>query len=279
MPRVHVNGLNINYQLKGPEEAACVVFLHGFSLGHKMWDPQVNEFAGKYKILRYDLRGQGESESPQDPEEYKQSESIADLLGLLDQLEVEKAFLVGLSNGGNVATHFALNHSERVAGVVICDTGAGSDDPEAWKRQTDAWADLIEVSGPAAFADQYLNSDILNLQPYFQREPGAFDRYKAIIAASNPLGLIHTLRSTVGSRVSLYSLEERLRQMTLPAMVIVGDRDHLCTNPSQFLARTIPNARLEVLPDCGHMTNLERTEVFNGLLGTFLEQYGGPVGP
>lgn len=136
-------------------------------------------------------------------------------------------------------------------------------------------ADFIDLAGLDAFALEYLPSDTLNLQAYFEREPAMFERMRRTVGRSSSIGLSNTLRATVGSRVSLYSLEERLGRLAVPALVIVGDRDHLCTNPSKYLANVIPGAQLLVLPDCGHMTNLERTEEFNRALIEFLRGVEG----
>ncbi len=269
MPSARVNGVNLNYELEGTGEQV-VVFLHGFSMGLGMWDRQASSLSGSHRVLRYDLRGQGKSEAPSDSIKYVQSESVTDLLGLLDHLGIDRAVLVGLSNGGNVSVHFALNYPKRLAGLVICDTGAGSDDPDAWRQQTGDWASLIENKGTNAFAVQYLHSSVLDLKPFFEREPDMYERMRTTIAASSPVGLANTLRATVGSRVSLYSLEERLKSLRVPTLIIVGDRDHLCINPSKFLATTIPSAKQVTLENCGHMTNLERTNHFNAALLEFL---------
>lgn len=270
MPRVRVNGIHLFFEEAGT--GPPIIFVHAYPMGRTMWAPQVAHFQRRYRAIAYDCRGFGKSDAPLAPDEYSQPRSVEDLRGLLRGLGIPRAAVVGLSMGGNIALHFALNHPAEVAGVVICDTGAGSDDPVQFGAVTDGWARTAETGGVEGFATAIFTHPIF--AGYAARGPAEAAAMCQMITAHPPHGVTHTARGTLGKRPPIFALEERLRTLAVPSLILVGERDLPCIAPSQFLADRIPDAQLHVMAGCGHFINLERPAEFNRFLEAFFRKIG-----
>jgi pimeloyl-ACP methyl ester carboxylesterase len=266
MPIARCDSVGIYYEERG--RGRPLVWSHGFACGAKMWQPQVEWFADRYRVITYDVRGHGASDAPVDPEAYSQPRSVADLRALLEHLGLGRACVGGLSMGGNIALNLALAYPDLVAGLVIADTGAGSDDAEGWRAKCAEWADLLEGSGiePAA--------DVMLADPLFARyagqSPEASRHMRSLLTTHRARALALTLRGALPRRPSLYSLEARLKALTVPTLVIVGELDDPCVRVSRYLAETLPRAELVVVGEAGHMTNLEDPTTFNAAVDRFL---------
>jgi pimeloyl-ACP methyl ester carboxylesterase len=274
MPHARVNGVSLYYEDAGRGRA--LVMAHGFSATARMWEGQVATFRDRYRIITYDARGQGRSEVPADPAAYSQPIMVEDLLQLIAHLGLDRPLICGLSMGGNVVLNTALAHPDAVSGAVICGTGAGSEDPSAWSATIQGWIDLLEGPGIEAFAAMYLADPIL--ANYADRSPAAREFLWKAITSNTAAGLALGLRGTVGRRPPVYSLRDRLARLAVPAAIVVGDRDHWCTQVGAFLAATIPGAELVEITDSGHMSNLEQPEQFNRAVSRVLERAGRAPG-
>lgn len=196
MPIAKVNGVGTYYEEAG--RGRPLVWSHGFACGAAMWEPQVVAFAGRYRVITYDVRGHGASEVPAAPEAYSQPTSVEDLHQLLRHLGIARACVGGLSMGGNIALNFGLAHPEMVDGLIICDTGAGSDDPAGWRSKTTAWAEVLETHGIEAFADVAIADPIY--AAYAGQEPEAARRMRSLLTTHRAQGLAHTLREVLPTR-------------------------------------------------------------------------------
>jgi pimeloyl-ACP methyl ester carboxylesterase len=266
MPHARVNGLELYYEVTG--QGRPVVLAHGFSATCRMWDGQVAAFRDRYRLIVYDARGQGRSEVPEEPAAFSQPRMVEDLRQLLHYLGVPRACVGGLSMGGNVALNFALEHPEMVDGLLVCDTGAGSDEPEHWAGKVRRWVHLLTTAGVEAFAADYIEDPIM--AHYARRGATERDFLWRAMTSNTAEGLARGLAGVVGNRPSLYALKNRLQRVAVPTTIVVGDHDDWCTKVSGFLAETIPNAELALIRNSGHMTNLEQPDQFNDALGRFL---------
>lgn len=268
MPVAPINGIGLYYEDTG--SGRPIVLAHGFSATCRMWVPQIEAFRDRYRVIVYDARGQGRSEVPADPAVSSQPHMVEDLRGLLRYLGLERACVGGLSMGGNVALNFALAYPEVVEGLVICDTGAGSDEPDVWARKVREWVRILESEGIEAFARAYIGDPIL--AEFAAQGPDAREFLWTAITSNTAEGLARGLSGVVGNRPSVYSLRPRMEKLDTPTLVLVGDRDHWCTKVSRFVAETIPGAELVVITNSGHMTNLEQPMQFNDALGRLLSR-------
>jgi 3-oxoadipate enol-lactonase len=267
LPIARTNGIETYYEDVG--QGRPLVWSHGFACGAKMWEPQAEWLAERYRAITYDVRGHGASEVPS-PEEFSQPHSVDDLAGLIRHLALERPCVGGLSMGGNIALNLALRYPELVGGLVIADTGAGSDEEGDWRGKCYAWADLLDEQGIEAAADMMMTD------PLFARlgaqGPEAVRRMRSYLTTHRASGLARTLRGVLTTRPGLYELEAQIRRVEVPALVIVGEHDEPCVKVSRWLAETLPRGELVVIRGVGHMTNLEDPTTFNGVVERFLER-------
>jgi len=242
-------------------DGPVVVFLHGLGGSRTAWDPQLVALADDFRCVAWDLPGYGASPPPDGPMTFP---ALADAVAsLLDTLGVERAPLVGLSLGGMVALHAALEHPDRVSGLVLCDTspafGLDGTDPREWRAARRAPLDAGRT--PADVAEEVLRSVA---GPALTGEP--LDRAVAAMARISADGL-----RAVVDLLPTHDVRDRLGAVACPTLVIVGEHDTE-TPPaySEALAAGIPGARLEVVADAGHLTPTEAPEAVNRLLAEFL---------
>lgn len=257
------------YQTGG--QGVPVVFLHGFGLDARMWEPQVEPLAQSFRVIRYDLRGYGRSSLPVTwfrgegrVEPYAQTD---DLLELLHHLEALPAHLVGLSMGGQLALRFALTHPQAVRSLVLADSALdGYRWSVAWQER---WRGILEAARAGDLEEakrRWLHHPLF--APALERPP---------VAASLTLQIggysgwhwVHRDPDRVPSPPAL----KRLEQVAQPALVVVGERDLPDFQAiADILAGGLPDSRKVVIPEAGHMVNLEAPDPFNREVLGFLRR-------
>jgi len=251
MPQAQLNGITIHYEDSGSGD---VVFLtHGYAAAGAMWEPQrkpLND-AG-YRLVSWDMRGHAETASPDDQAQYSEALTIADMVGLMDMLSVDRAVVGGLSLGGYMSLAFHLAHPERVRALLLCDTGPGyrSDEPRA------KWNRMAEKSA-LNFAEKGL--DAAGRSPEVQ---AAVKYHKSAAGLANSA---RGMLAQVDSRVI-----DHLSEIDVPTLIIVGERDEPYHDASRYMQSKIPGARLEIIPAAGHAANMDQPEAFNRVLLEFL---------
>jgi pimeloyl-ACP methyl ester carboxylesterase len=228
-----------------------------------MWDPQVEALAATHRVVRFDARGFGGSGI--DEVTPLTMERIADDGAfLLDQLGIERAVVGGCSMGGYAAFALLRRHRKRIAGLVLQDTRAGADTPEA-KANRATLAAKVLAEGAAAAVEAFLPK-LVGETSHRQRpalEAGVRER----ILAASPRGIanaLHGLAARTDSR-------ETLAKIAVPTLVLVGAEDVLTPpDEARAMAAAIPGARLEVIPRAGHLANLENPDAVNAALRAFL---------
>jgi 3-oxoadipate enol-lactonase len=262
-----VNGVRLGYSDTG-SGSPVVLLVHGFPLNRSMWDPQLGALRERARVIVPDLRGFGASErGPAGPLSLQQHAD--DVAALLDVLEVrEPVVYCGLSMGGYIAFPFWQRHRQRVAAFVLADTRATPDGSDERERRL-AMAEEVERSAsPQAALDLMLPR--LFAPSLWQGAP-AREVLRAIIASTPPQTIADGARGVAARPDSL----DVLPAIHVPTLVIVGEHD-LITPPaeSQSMVERLPNARLEVIPQAGHMANYENTDAFNAALLAFLSLLG-----
>ena len=218
-----------------------------------MWTPQreaLNE-AG-YRLITWDMRGHGGTDSPEDPAEYSEALTIGDMVSLLDRLGIDRAVIGGLSLGGYMSLAFYLAHPERVRALVLSDTGPGYRNPEArggWNRNAEKRADAFESRGLEALGR---GAEVL--------ATGGHHR--------SAQGLAHAARGMLAQFDS--RVIDALPLVQVPTLIIIGEKDEPFMAGSQYMADKIPIARLEVIAGAGHASNIDQPEAFNRVLLEFL---------
>ncbi len=239
-----------------------VIFLHAFPLSSAMWRPQLVAFEGRYPVHALDFPGFGKT--PAGPE--RLSDFADHAIGFLDGLGAKKAVFVGLSMGGYVAFRIFDRFPERVAGLVLADTRAGADDDAARARRHSQAAEA-RAQGPSALLPGFLNAA---LSPVTRAEnPALVKEVEAMILKASSQGVANALVAMAGRPDST----DLLARMTFPVLLLFGEQDAL-TPPDEGLRmqKHLPNGRMLVIPEAGHLANLERPAAFNTALRGFLEE-------
>jgi pimeloyl-ACP methyl ester carboxylesterase len=251
MAEAQINGIRISYAAAG--DGPAVLLTHGYSATGHMWAPQIEALRDRYRIIAWDIRGHGETESPDDPAQYSEALAIADMVGLLEFLGEDRAVVGGLSLGGFMSLAFHLAHPEMVRALVLCDTGPGYRSPEAragWNRAAEKRALDLEARGMDGLGSS--------------SEVRATARYHR-----SAQGLAHAARGMLAQFDA--RIIDHLPEIRVPTLVIVGERDEPFIGASQYMAAKIPGARLEVIADAGHAANLDNPDNFNRVLRGFLD--------
>ena len=265
MPKVSVNGANLYYEVHG--DGFPLVWSHEFAGDYRSWQPQVRFFARRYRVVVYSARGYPPSDVPTDPEAYSQELAVEDLRALMDELSIRQAHVGGLSMGGNVALNFGLAHPGMARSLVVAGAGTGSEDPETFRRRCHELADRMETGGMAAMADYARGPARVQL---LRKDPQGWQEFADQFAEHSGLGSALTFRGVQAERPPIYDLENRLRALEVPTLIMIGDEDEPCIEPGIFMKRCIPRSGLVVLPRSGHAINLEEPDLFNRALLDFL---------
>jgi len=263
--RLETNGSTIGYEVWGEGEVTLAL-LHAYPLSRGQWRAQGETLARSLalRVVAPDLRGCGESSV--DAEPITMERMAQDLLALLDALGAGEVVLGGLSMGG-YATLAALRLApERFAGVILADTRA-TPDTEQGRAGREATAAFVVEQGPGALFDR--DAPKLFSNRVMTRHPEIVAQGRALAEVSRAEGLAAQARG-LGLRADAMSL---LPQITCPALVLVGDQDAITPiADARTLFERIPDAQLTIIPDAGHLANLEQPEAFTERVATFLRE-------
>jgi 3-oxoadipate enol-lactonase len=259
-----IKGTKIHFEEYGPKNGIPVVFIHGFPFSGEMWKPQVEALRETYRVIVYDVRGHGESETGDG--QYSIEYFVDDLFALLDHITLLKVVLVGLSMGGYIALRAMEREPGRFRALVLCNTRSDSDTNESRIKRANQ-AKFVKVLGTKVFADDFVK--LVFFEKTFQMNPDAVKVIHDLIERNNPIGIAGTLLA-LASRTDTTAL---LPRIAIPTIVIVGERDTL-TPPHSALAisEKIPNAEMYIIPNAAHISNLENPADFNKRLLTFLRK-------
>ncbi|MDR2986027.1 MAG: alpha/beta hydrolase [Nocardiopsaceae bacterium] len=226
-----------------------LVLLHAFPLDARMWDPVRAPLAERFRVITPDQRGLGRSPLPETSTEPSLDDAARDVLALLDKLDLDRVVLGGCSMGGYLAMAVLRRAPERVGGLVLIDTKAAADTPEAAEAR-EALAKRVEDEGVAGWlADANLPALLADTASNDVRA-----RVRELIDAQPPEGVAWAARAMRTRPDSLAVL----RDADIPALVLVGEHDALTPlEAASAMVDALPNATLSVLPDAGHLTPLE----------------------
>jgi pimeloyl-ACP methyl ester carboxylesterase len=259
MPTADVNGTRLYYEITG--EGFPLMFSHEFAGDYRSWEPQVRFFSRRYRVITYNHRGYPPSDVPTTPEAYSEAILVEDLYQLLQVLKVPKAHLAGLSMGAGVVLNFGLKHPEMCASLIIASCGSGSTNREQFLRQSTTMVEQLEKEGMKAFAED------LNQGPprrrFQQKDPRGWQESKEQMFEHSALGSALVFRGVPLKRPTIFDHEAGLKQLRVPTLLMMGDEDESCFEPTIFMKRQMPRAGLMVFPRSGHVLNLEEPDLFN----------------
>src|SRR4051812_14575148 len=259
MPQVEVNGQRIFYEDSGDGETA-IVFSHGYLMDHSMFDAQRDALRDRFRVIAWDERGHGQTETSDDAFTYW--DSARDLLGLLDALEIEQAVLAGMSQGGFLSMRAALTAPERVRALVLIDTQAGVEDPaklEGYNQLIDAW---VAPGGPPQEVLDIVTGIIIG--PGYEDTPAWHEKWRGVGEKQ-----MRQIYETLTTRDDIW---DRIDEIGHPTLVVHGSDDAAIElETGQRLADGIMNADIAVIDGAGHAANMTHPDAANPHIRRFLD--------
>jgi len=269
MPYVSTrDGVRLYYEQAG--KGTPVVFVHELAGDYRSWEPQMRFFSRRYRCVAFNARGYPPSDVPRARAKYSQQIVADDVADVIRGLKLRKAHLVGSAMGSNTVLHAGMRHPRRALSLTAINAGTGSDADKRTQfvRDIETQARRFERLGlQEAFRDHRVGPSRVQFQ---NKDPRGFAEFGDRSLELSALGYANTMRGVLGKRPQLYTLEQRLRRLRVPLLLVTGDEDDKCLEPGLFIKRVCPSAALAVVPWSGHVINLEEPDFFNRLLLDFL---------
>ena len=263
MPTTNLDGLNLNYTDTGGD-GSPVLLLHAFPFSSNMWEPQIESLSDRFRFIAPDLQGFGGSDAPEDEGTFSMDAFADQAVAVLAAAGVEKAAVVGLSMGGYISFALWRKHSDRVAAFVLADTKAEADPPEGVEKRT-TQQQLVRDQGTAPLIDGLAGA--LLSEPTREKKPDVVEKVKGLMAENPPAGFIGALEAMKKRPDS----SDDLSGINVPTLVIVGENDGITPpDAARKIHEHVGGSRLVVIPEAGHLSNLEAPEAFNGAVAEFL---------
>lgn len=261
--RIKAHDIQINCEISGKEDAPIIVLSHSLSSSMVMWNPQLDVLEPDYRVLRYDMRGHGRSDVPQGS--YTLEQLAADVISVLDTLEIDTVHFVGLSIGGMIGQCLGLNYSDRLRSLVLCDTASVipvdarplfEDRKEAARKE--GMQALVEGT-----LERWFTPDFLKLNP------PVIDVIRQQILATPVAGYAGCSDAILG-----LDYQARLSEIPLPTLIMVGEDDPgTPVTASEAIHAAIPHSELKVIPSAAHLSNIEQADTFNETFLAFLKDH------
>jgi 3-oxoadipate enol-lactonase len=259
--RIEANGIRINYEWSGKNQAPVVVLSHSLACSQVMWWPQLKLLEAQFRVLRYDTRGHGQSETPPGP--YSLEQLVEDAVAMLDALKIDRVHWVGLSMGGMIGQGLALGYPGRLNSLVLADTTAviPAEAQPVWQERIDAVADGGMQVVAESTLERWFTPD------YLKQHYSEIDRIRQQILATPVAGYIGCSEA-----IRRLNYLERLDAVPTATLIMVGaDDPGTPVTASEAMHAQIKNSSLVVIPQAAHLSNIEQADIFNDHLMAFLE--------
>lgn len=260
MPAVQLADGEFFYSLEGPVDAPVLVLSNSLGTDLQMWDAQMAAFAERFRVLRYDTRGHGQSLVTEGP--YSIEQNGRDVLALLDALDIAKAHFCGLSMGGLIGQWLAINAPQRIQRLVLCNTAAKIGSPEVWNPRIDT----VLRDGQASMLALRDASIARWFTPEFaQAQPALVEPVVGMLAATSPQGYAANCAAVRDA-----DFREQVANIKAPTLIVCGTADAVTTpEHGRFIQERIRGAEL-VEFHAAHLSNVEAGELFTRRVLDFL---------
>jgi 3-oxoadipate enol-lactonase len=258
---VRANGIQMNYEWSGKKDAPVVVLSHSLGSSLVMWHPQTEALEPHFRLLRYDTRGHGESDAPQGS--YTLELLGEDVIALLDVLKIGKVHFVGLSMGGMIGQFLALNHSNRLHRLILCDTS--SIVPPEGQPAIQERIDTARSKGMVVLAEPTMERWFT--PSFLSKNPPSLEIIRKQFLATPVEGYI-------GCSEAIRKLNylNRLSGIDMPTLILVGEEDPgTPVSAAEAIHERIKHSSLVIIPSARHLSNVEQPEAFNSALLGFLK--------
>ena len=258
--KISANGIDINYLVEG--EGPWLTMSHSLACNLHMWDEEAKRLSKRYKVLRYDTRGHGQSSAP--AVAYTLEMLADDLHALLQALGVQSTHFVGLSMGGMIGQTFALKYPGVFKSLALCDTTSRYPAEAA-----PVWADRIKTVEAQGMESMVASTLERWFTPTYRKgRPEVVEKVAAMIRSTPVPGFIGCCHA-----IPKINLTARLAEIRCPSLVIVGKDDPgTPVSMAEDIHRAMPGSQLVVIPAAAHLSNLEQPDAFNQALGDFVDK-------
>ncbi len=261
-----VNNISVSYNDNGPDDAPVLIFIHGFPFNKSMWKMQVRALKENYRVIAYDIRGHGNTESGN--EKFSIELFAGDLIALMDKLEIDRAILCGLSMGGYIALTAVENYPERFDALVLSDTQCIADSAKAKEKRLKT-IEIIKEKG----ISNYAATSIKNLfaPDSFNTKKNEIENVREMIVKTSPQSVCNTLLALTERKETCSSL----KNINIPVLVMAGKEDKVIpVDASMLIHENIKDSLLRIIAHAGHVANIENPEAFNFNLVKFVDLVG-----
>jgi 3-oxoadipate enol-lactonase len=257
--KVKANGININYQIDGPQGAPWLVFSNSLATSIAMWDEQAAELKNSFRVLRYDQRGHGGTDAPAG--RYPFDTLLADALALLDALAIEKAHFAGLSMGGATALGLAEHHPDRFDRIVVCDSPC-----QSTPQSSQQWEERIVVAQQQGI-EVLVEPTIARWFPAetVAKNPPHLDKVRAMIRATPVNGFIGC-----AAALAAHDYAAAVATVRRPVLFMVGEKDGATPAAMRKLHEKLGGSQFVELPGAGHISNMDRPAEFTATIREFI---------
>ena len=261
MPQITVNGIDHHYRLEGPADAPVLTLAHAQGFTLDSWAAQFDHFAGRYRVFAPDLRGHGGTAMA--GAAYRIEDLAADIVALLDALGIERTHYAGASLGGMAGFALALDHADRLRSVSFVTTQGIL--PQTSIDGQRAATDVMRRDGAKARVDAILERYLR--KGYREDRPDSYAELRRQFLDVPVEGY-----AEAGAAIFAMDFDGRIGAIDLPVMIIAGEHDIATTPERMMLYRDgIPGARMDTVPNAGHMPYVEEAAAFNAILAGFLD--------
>jgi 3-oxoadipate enol-lactonase len=258
--KIKANGININYQVDGPEGAPWIVLSNSLATNLAMWDQQAADLKAQYRVLRYDQRGHGGTDAPAG--RYTFEQLIADAVALMDGLGIKKAHFGGLSMGGATALGFAQKHPDRLDKVIVCDTPC-----QSTPTSSQQWEERIVVAQKQGM-EALVEPTVTRWFPPAVIEAKAphVDKVRQMVRTTPVNGFIGC-----AAALANHDYASAVATVTRPVLFMAGEKDGVTPTAMRKLSAALPGSRYVELPGAGHISNMDQPEGFTWAIADFLK--------
>lgn len=258
--KIQANGIAVNYRLDGHEDSPVVMLSNSLLSDFTMWDGQMDVLASRYRVLRYDQRGHGGTETT--PAPYDIELLAGDASALIDALELKRVHFIGLSMGGFTGQILAVQCPEKVASLTLCDTASVMPPESMWNERIE----IAETKGILGLVEGTLERWFTSYFRETRKEQ--LQQVRAMILGASTEGYIACCRA-----IRDMNLSGVLRRISVPTIIIVGEDDPACpVSAAEALHDGIAGSELIVLSGAAHLPNIEQPVAFNEALLGFLDR-------
>lgn len=255
------DGLALHASIEGPQGRPGVIMSNSLATNLSLWDAFAASLRDRYRVLRYDQRGHGKSSVPPPP--YGMPQLVKDVIGLMDKIGIDRAHFVGISMGGATGMGLALHHADRLRSLVACDSSIAASPTNEWQQRLD----IVKAQGLSALVEPTL-ARWFTKRSMAENTP-AVQRVREMIRTTPENGFIGCVNA-----LQTFDYSQGLETIALPVLMVAGAEDGTRPEAMAKDAARIPGAQFAVIPDAGHLSNIENPRGFNRIVGAFIDGVG-----